>query len=309
MFETILVGVDGREGGRDALALAGRLAELDGGRVIVLHASPYAEFAAGNSVAGYDEALRAEARKALKREVAESGVEVADMIAVTDQSPGRALHEWAARVRADVVVVGSARHGKVGAVHFGDDVAGVLHGTACPVVVAPRGIAARGIELRRIGVGFDGRDESREALRCAAAIARLARGTLRVIAVVPPEPAVAPASGYGFEWGVVARRSRDAMEEEVRHTVQQLDIPASAETVVGLPAERLAEASRDLDLLVVGSRNYGPVRRVLPGSTSLRLTRRASCPVVVVPRGAGRPSAEAEEQSAMAGEGFEPSKA
>ncbi|HSS43092.1 MAG TPA: universal stress protein [Solirubrobacterales bacterium] len=38
------------------------------------------------------------------------------------------------------------------------------------------------------------------------------------------------------------------------------------------------------DLLVAGSRNYGPVRRVLLGSVSTQLMHRAPCPVLVVPR-------------------------
>jgi nucleotide-binding universal stress UspA family protein len=49
----------------------------------------------------------------------------------------------------------------------------------------------------------------------------------------------------------------------------------------------LAERSRELDLLVVGSRGYGPVRQVLIGGVSAELMRRAACPVLIVPRSAG----------------------
>ena len=41
----------------------------------------------------------------------------------------------------------------------------------------------------------------------------------------------------------------------------------------------------DLDLLVCGSRGYGPARRVLLGGVSARLLRHARVPVLVVPRG------------------------
>ena len=47
----------------------------------------------------------------------------------------------------------------------------------------------------------------------------------------------------------------------------------------------LAAASGDLDLLVCGSRGYGPVRRVLLGSVSRRLSHEARCPLIVLPRG------------------------
>jgi nucleotide-binding universal stress UspA family protein len=42
----------------------------------------------------------------------------------------------------------------------------------------------------------------------------------------------------------------------------------------------------EVDLLVCGSRGYGPMRRVLLGGVLRKLIRRAACPVVVVPRGA-----------------------
>jgi nucleotide-binding universal stress UspA family protein len=44
MFNTIVVGVDGREGGRDALALAERLKSVFGGEVIAVHAYQYDSF-------------------------------------------------------------------------------------------------------------------------------------------------------------------------------------------------------------------------------------------------------------------------
>jgi nucleotide-binding universal stress UspA family protein len=52
----------------------------------------------------------------------------------------------------------------------------------------------------------------------------------------------------------------------------------------GAPLDHLAEQSRELDLLVVGSRGYGPLRRVLLGGVSGALLQTAACPVVVVPR-------------------------
>jgi hypothetical protein len=38
-------------------------------------------------------------------------------------------------------------------------------------------------------------------------------------------------------------------------------------------------------VLVLGSRGYGPLRAVLPGSVSRRVMREARCPVIVLPRG------------------------
>ena len=52
----------------------------------------------------------------------------------------------------------------------------------------------------------------------------------------------------------------------------------------GTADEVLTQESRDVDLLVLGSRGYGPRAAVLLGSTSTALTRTAACPVLVTPR-------------------------
>ena len=63
------------------------------------------------------------------------------------------------------------------------------------------------------------------------------------------------------------------------------------EFVVGDPVDELVARSEDADLVIVGSRGYGPLRSVLLGSVSAKLVRRAACPVMVVPRGAAAEAA------------------
>lgn len=54
----------------------------------------------------------------------------------------------------------------------------------------------------------------------------------------------------------------------------------------GRPAEELAIFSASVDLLVVGSRSYGPVGRLVHGSTSQQLARTARCPPLILTRAA-----------------------
>jgi nucleotide-binding universal stress UspA family protein len=66
----------------------------------------------------------------------------------------------------------------------------------------------------------------------------------------------------------------------------------SAKLVLGFDGtdsgeDALALGPRDADLLVCGSRAYGPLRRVLLGGVSSRLLRRSALPLLVVPRGGG----------------------
>jgi nucleotide-binding universal stress UspA family protein len=63
------------------------------------------------------------------------------------------------------------------------------------------------------------------------------------------------------------------------------DLHPETVMLVGDPARVLErEAGEGLDLLVLGSRGYGPVRRVLLGGVSESVVRRSPCPVLVVPR-------------------------
>jgi nucleotide-binding universal stress UspA family protein len=49
-------------------------------------------------------------------------------------------------------------------------------------------------------------------------------------------------------------------------------------------AKLLERAAEGVDLLVLGSRGYGPVLRLIAGSVSVRVIRNAPCPVLLVPR-------------------------
>jgi nucleotide-binding universal stress UspA family protein len=119
-----------------------------------------------------------------------------------------------------------------------------------------------------IGVGYVHSEEARLALRGAHALARHIGATLRVLTAVRDS------------------EHRERVEQEVRAVVASLDgVPADTEVLVGDPGEVLVKASEQLDLLVLGSRAYGPLRSVLVGSVSRRVTAGAHCPVIVVPRG------------------------
>ena len=53
--------------------------------------------------------------------------------------------------------------------------------------------------------------------------------------------------------------------------------------VTGDVAEELVRASRDADLIVVGSRGGGGFAKLLMGSVSSQVTHHAECPIVVIP--------------------------
>jgi len=80
------------------------------------------------------------------------------------------------------------------------------------------------------------------------------------------------------DWADIAR---NAVEEAVAAETD-LSVPITTKVVSGHPSNVLVEASKDADLLVVGSRGHGRVRGMVLGSVSNHCTHHAHCPVVVV---------------------------
>jgi nucleotide-binding universal stress UspA family protein len=282
VFKTIIVGVDGREGGRDALHLAATIARGGDGRLVAVGVYPHTHPLRGGPAVP-DVVMLDQTKAVLDRELENEGID-AQTTVLGDASPARGLHRVAEELRADLIVVGSTHHGRVARVLAGDDAVATLHGSPCPVAVAPRaGAAAADGVLRRIGVGYDGSPESHEALALATALATStgAHVELRSVAATPRNGG--SAATFDAEWVERGRRDAEALLNE---TLEDLDVEASGNAVVGVAADELTDLSHRVDLLIVGSRGWGPVRRILVGSTAAALVRGAACPVVVVPRGA-----------------------
>jgi len=283
MFEKTVVGVDDRDGGRDALALASALTAITGGEIVAVRAYPHEALPSRASVGRFEQDMRDDADEELERIVTESGV-AARRVVVGDTSPARALHHLAEQEEADLLVVGSTHRGQIGRVLVGGVTAGVLHHAPCPVAVAPLGYATRSAPPASIAVGFDGGPEAQHALRLAGALAKACGARIRILsAVATPVMATSPAS-YEADWLEDAQQGCRAEVEQAQQTLGEMGVTSTADVSLGLAIDELVELSRDVDLIVVGSRGWGPVRRLLLGSTSERLVREAACPVIAVPR-------------------------
>jgi nucleotide-binding universal stress UspA family protein len=289
MFERIVVGVDGREGGRDALALAAMLQGAGGGDVTAVHVYLYDQSVPLDDAEAFERQLQESLMATLEREIAEAHVSARPVV-VSGTSPARALHAAADREHADLIVVGSCHRAGTARVFVGDDAAETLHDSPCAVALAPRGYAAGAHELRLIGVGYDASHEAHSALRVAADLARHANAYVRATAVVAPAAPLFPGDAFRDELPITDRTSRETAEAALAHAALGFGDHVTTELAVGSSWRALADRSGDLDLLVVGSRGYGPLRRVFLGSTSTHLFREAACPVLVLPRAARTPT-------------------
>jgi nucleotide-binding universal stress UspA family protein len=86
MFKRIVVGVDGREGGRDALALASLLRRAGGGELIAVHIYAYDRVVALDRAGAVEAVLHEDLLTQLKDELRVAGVE-ARPIVISDPPP------------------------------------------------------------------------------------------------------------------------------------------------------------------------------------------------------------------------------
>jgi nucleotide-binding universal stress UspA family protein len=294
----ILVGHDGSPHAEDALALGRLLAGLTGAdlvlaRVVPWEPLPLQAVPIPELKNRYEEQER-HALAELQRSASSVGAEAE---AGPGESPAQGLQLLAEELNPDIVVVGSSHRGRVGQVLAGNVALRLLNGLDRPVAVAPGGYAEHAGRLDRIGVGFDGSPESRAAMLTAGELALRGHSQVRVIHVTVPPAELAP-HPWAFSWGAGVELREH--EERLRGSLESAagGLPAgvrrSTAFLCGGPVTVLSDEAKELDLLVLGSRGYGPVRRVLLGSVSSKLVRSAPCPVLVVPRPEGpEPDAKA----------------
>ena len=277
----IVIGFDGGMESCDALRLGSDLAHSMGAVLLVAAASPPGQFSSSEAQRFVEIFDRA------RQELPNRDFAMREMRGV---APAAGLKDLASREQADLVVVGSTHRGKLGRVVPGSVVERLISGSPCPVAVAPRGYA-RGehFGLGLVGAAFDGSPESELALRYAAQLVTRLHGGLRVITIAP---------GMGQD----STPTMDAIVEDRAHEVNDhalAELPpwVTAESVLehGDPARALARHGVDLDLLVIGSRGFGPFRRTLLGGVSADVMRTAPCPVLAVPRTAPTPDIGASE--------------
>ncbi len=284
MFKNVLVGVDGRAGGRDAIALASQLTDSNGKLTLAyIHSG---DLRPSHAIApGLVAEEREASHKLLEQERAAADVK-AELISIVSMSPGRGLHERAEEQSADLIVVGSCSHSALGRAMLGDDTRAALNGAPCAVAVAPLGYADGRAPITKVGVAYNESPESKAALAIARALAASTRAEVHALDVVS-----IPTAAYTGIMPPAIGDSIDVMLQEATSRMSKLpDVKGRA--VYGLAGEELAAFSDQVDLLVVGSRGYGPVKRLVLGSTSDYLQRHARCPLLVLRRSAASPAEE-----------------
>ena len=280
----IVIAVDAKERTLDAIALGHRFADATGAPAVLvtvfghhpLHDPDDPELVA----------LRAQARATLLELAAAEGLELADARVIPGIFAARELQRLSEQPDTGLVVVGSTTRGPFGRLLPGGVGERLLAGGACALAIAPRGYGEQAVaRLECIGVGLDGSQEARLALDAAFALATACGARVRVITAFNRL-----AFGAASLSALAGPSANDVMRSELRaiHEDAIAGLGAGVETesrfLDGPADDVLLAESGDVDLLVVGSRGYGPLGAVLLGSTSTVLARAAGCPLLLTPR-------------------------
>lgn len=289
MRNLIVTGVDGRDGGKDAAALAVALAGPTDAEVLLTGVWQETLLPLPLLLGPQMRPLEEIEQMLLttRAELAPRGI----TRPLSDLSPARALRRTAREEHADLIVLGST-HAPRGHVHAGQCTRQVIHDAPCAVAIAATGVHHEPFAVRRILVGIDGGVESDAALTAARGLAGALGAQLNVLAVLDEKlpstfgPGTPRLRSLTREEAVA--RQRLTADQLIARALQHEEVTAG-EVRVGAPDTELALAAAAADLVVVGSRHWGRLSRVVIGSVAERLMRDAPCSLMVVPRPAEEP--------------------
>jgi nucleotide-binding universal stress UspA family protein len=195
---------------------------------------------------------------------------------------------------ADLVVVGSRDIGGLHRLLSGSVSTSVLHSTHRPVLIVRGGEDSW--PPARFVVGVDRSRESKRAALIAAAIARLYNDAVVELLEVLPDPTAPTAHYFNLDSEIAVEHEHlDVLAESLEHVTGR---PVAAATAFGEPAGALlarGDGQTGPNLVVVGTRGLGGMRRLFLGSVSTKILHSGHTPVLVVP--APHDGAEPAEKS------------
>ena len=287
----VVIGYDGSEASQDALAFGLTWCRSTGDVPVIATVYPEERpLGTGRVDAEWAAYVREQAEIIQDNARAKIG-DAALYRNVASTSAAHGLADLTEHVEAAMVIVGTSRETGFARSLLGSSTERLLHGTTVPVTVVPPGWRQTASDrITSMGVAYIETRDAREALRVAVRAAQRIPARLALYSVVGRSP-----ERYSY---LVGRADEQAFVEKARESFSTAlefaaaGVPPELEPrpvlLEGAVVESLAALGPDdVDLLVCGSRGYGPARRVLLGGVSSRLIRQARLPVAVVPRSSG----------------------
>lgn len=289
MVPEYIVGYDGTAPSRAALEFTRVLARDTGAEVVAtyvyatltsLYISPFGFVAPSELYAGAAQDGRVEAERLL--EPVPAGVA---RRAVPSGSVPMQLHALAHDEHAALLAVGATHRGALGRLMPGSVGERLVHASPCCVLVVPPADHPT-VAIETIAVAYDGRRESRRALRAAESLALCTGAALRLIGAIDPWPAEFDLPPNIDALDAAFGEHMDEVLEQAAADLRKRGLEVQTRTVRAAAGPAVVRScTHGVDLLVTGSRGYGPMRTVLLGGASRHIVDHAPCPVLVIPRG------------------------
>ena len=138
--------------------------------------------------------------------------------------------------------------------------------------------------FKRILVGANGTAGSERALEVAISLAASIHAQIILLGVIAPLSAETQAEGFGLEEASQARADLEKQVRSAERIARDQSVDVVTEIIEGDPEKEIERKSEEasVDLIVVGHRDIGRVRRWLEGSTSETLIRNSRTSILVV---------------------------
>ena len=293
-MQRVLCPVDFSDGCRHGIDVAVALARSTGGRLTAIHVLqpvpamvPFTDplsHPPGLWTAEDIESVRKDVLTLVAGEGAGRGVPVEALC--VEGNPAREILRSADAVPADLIVMGT--HGRSGFMRLllGSVTEKVLRHASCPVLtVPPRAPDAMPVGAKvfsNIVAAVDFSDSSQAGLKIAADLARQYGATLTAVHIVEPVRTYADSGIPGLDADI----EREAAHGYLKGLLERVAPGLAAREVVmighaGTGILQVAE-SQHADLIVAGVHGRNAMDLMFFGSTTNRLVRGATCPVLTV---------------------------
>ncbi len=289
-----MIAVDGSENALKACEVGATLARTYSAEVTVIHVVPSPSIYGGQLVdEEFYERLDKEA-KALTEKAA-SVIEKRDVAKVRREilwaraSIAQTLLDHASSTGSDLIITGTRGLGGFRRMMLGSVSSGLVANAKCPVLVVRMDSYGKSPEFRRILVAVDGSEHARTAARMAVYMAKELRVELTALYIMTL-PWAAYSGGVAVPIEKIEERLREVGEKatgEVAAMAQKegIKVKLAIEEEIESPVRGITKyaTSETIDLIMLGTRGLGEVKRLLLGSVASGVVTYAKCSVLVVP--------------------------
>lgn len=291
IYRKILVGFDGSQNSLEACDYSLILAKSLGSKVVVAHVLPL--------ITTYTAPLRAEYEPSLKNSANLEAMKIvtkfqqakidcsSEILSAKGSSTADTIIDYSASEGVDMIVVGTRGLGAFQRLILGSVSTNLLNHAKCPVLIVRKKDQTKELQLRKILVATDGSQAATDSVKGAIEIAKATGSNLTIANVVYMAP-------LPFSEGPplnIDRAYQDMREEGERNVAaaakQAKESGVDAKTLVvdnnRSPVWALTDYAEEgeFDLIALGTRGMGGLRRTVLGSVANGVAHYAKCSVLV----------------------------